>query len=115
MGVQEKREIKLTIRLTSGEHEKLRDLAHAARLQLAEFVRSAALGREITAAPPSVPELNREAYAELARLASNLNQISHNLHLGLHSQGRDAELFDLLTRISMSTRALRASLIGEER
>lgn len=115
MDVQEKREIKLTIRLTSSEHEKLRDLAHAARLQLAEFVRAAALGREITAAPPSVPELNREAYSELGRLAGNLNQISHNLNLGLQSQGREQELFDLLTRTSMSTRALRAALIGEER
>jgi len=112
---QERRGVKLTVRLTDDEHERLRNLAHAARLQLAEFVRTAALGREVTAAAPSVPELNREAYSDLARLASNLNQISHNLHLGLHSQGREAELFDLLTRVSMSTRALRSSLVGGEK
>jgi hypothetical protein len=112
---QERRGVKLTVRLTGEEHEQLRNLAHAARLQLAEFVRAAALGREVTAAAPSVPELNREAYADLARLASNLNQISHNLHLGLHSQGREAELFDLLTRVSMSTRVLRSALVGGDK
>ena len=32
--------------------------------------------------PPSVPELNREAWLELSKAAANLNQIAHHLNTG---------------------------------
>ena len=32
--------------------------------------------------PPTIPEVNREAWAALARTAANLNQIAHRLNAG---------------------------------
>lgn len=34
--------------------------------------------------PVSVPVLNQQAYSELARAASNLNQLAHHLNIGGH-------------------------------
>lgn len=34
------------------------------------------------ALPPTIPEVNREAWAALARTAANLNQIAHRLNVG---------------------------------
>lgn len=34
--------------------------------------------------PASVPEVNQQAYSELARAASNLNQLAHHLNIGGH-------------------------------
>ncbi len=38
--------------------------------------------KKVNASPSVVPELNRKAYTELARSASNLNQIARKLNAG---------------------------------
>lgn len=40
--------------------------------------------------PAPVPEVNRQAYAQLARSASNLNQIAHRLNMSQHIEMQEA-------------------------
>ena len=47
-------------------------------LKQGEFLRMAAIDQ----LPKIVPELNKEAWVELSRVASNLNQIAHKLNMG---------------------------------
>jgi hypothetical protein len=56
-------------------------------------------------AKPLVPEINRQAYAELSRSASNLNQLAAHLN----SVGADARDAD---SIYAELAAFRAALIG---
>jgi hypothetical protein len=56
--------------LNAAELERLGALRATVQMQRGEYLRTAALHR----LPPTVPALNREAWAELARLAANINQ-----------------------------------------
>ena len=58
--------------------------------------------------PPPVAAINREHYVELARLASNLNQLTHLANEG----GRVAVADGLLQRLIAETRRLRLALLG---
>lgn len=69
------------------------------RMSRAAYLRAAALHRP----PPTVPEVNREQWAELARTAANLNQIAHRLNAG------DALP---LAEVRAALEAFRRSLIG---
>jgi len=48
------------------------------RRELGRYMRDATFDR----LPPTIPEVNREAWAALARTAANLNQIAHLLNAG---------------------------------
>lgn len=61
-------------RCTESEMIELRQRAGQAGLTVGEFCRRAALGKSMPA-PKIVPEVNREAYADLARASGNLNQV----------------------------------------
>jgi hypothetical protein len=100
----EQRRHPVTCRLTDAE----RDHVDASRgsVTRGEFIRRAAL----SAPPRVVPEVNRAAWVELARLSANLNQIARHLNEGgaeTPAQGQLAELRDAVVR-------LRADLIGLE-
>lgn len=90
-----KRKHGVTCRLTDAE------LAHVDRLRgnmtAGEWVRTAALGRP----PRIVPELNRQAWLELSRAASNLNQLAKLGHF------TDVNVTEQL-------KAFRAALIGAD-
>lgn len=64
-----------------------------------EWLRMAALDR----LPPIVPEINREAWVNLARAAANLNQLSRYLN-----DGGDAETEEIRAELA----AFRAALVG---
>jgi hypothetical protein len=71
----------------------------------------AARGRINTqpAIPPVAP-INREQYAELARLSANLNQLAR-----LANEGDRVTVDDgLLKRVATETRCLRLALLGIE-
>lgn len=93
----------VTCRLTDAE----RDQVDASRgsVTRGEFIRRAAL----SAAPRVVPEVNREAWVELARLSSNLNQLVRHLNQkapdGPRPPAKLKELQEAVVR-------LRADLIG---
>ncbi len=84
--------------LTDAEHKRLTEEAKAVKLRRGAVLRQAWLGQP---ARP-IPELNREAWTELSRAASNLNQIAK----ALHEEVPDIE------NVRQSLDAFRRSLIG---
>lgn len=64
--------------------------------------------RALPPAPP--PELNRRAWAELARAAANLNQLAHHLN-GLAVAGAEATAADVAA-VAEALAVFRATLIG---
>ena len=69
----EARKRTIGVRVNMRELDVLRRKADEVGLPLAQWLRQVALQRHIPR--PLVPELNRTAYAELAKLASNINQL----------------------------------------
>ena len=67
----------ISVRLSQREDAEL-DRRRGAQ-QRGRFIRNLFLGRP---EPKQIPEINRKAYIELARTASNLNQISRALNRG---------------------------------
>jgi hypothetical protein len=60
--------------------------------------------------PPPVAPINREQYAELARLSANLNQLAR-----LANEGDRVTVDEgLLKRVASETRRLRLALLGIE-
>ena len=72
----------------------------------AQWLREAALSRRLPS--PPVPPINREQYAELARLSGNLNQLAHAANIGQNVAVNDA----LLQRLAGEVSRLRLALIG---
>lgn len=72
---------------------------------IADYIRNQALNRKVH----SVPEINHQAWGDLARSAANLNQIAHRLNLmGEGAVAPEiAEIQEALTRF-------RQQLLGEE-
>jgi len=91
----------VTCRLTDAE----RDQVDAARGKVTrgEYLRLAALAEP----PRVVPEINREAWAELARASGNLNQIARVANEQGHIRGRDA-LYEMRDKVE----AVRRLLLG---
>lgn len=83
----EPREIKITIRLNP-EELKMLDLKRGI-VPRSTFFRKNLMQAKI---PAGVPPVNRKAYLETARWASNLNQIARALHsFGAEIQARGTE------------------------
>jgi len=95
----------LGVRFTETEAALVSQKAKAAGLRPSTFIRQAALGRRIS---PPAPEINREAWAALGKLAGNLNQILHHLNSGF-ATGLDSNLIFKLRR---EVQTLRADLLG---
>lgn len=90
------------------EEMQIAAAATAAGMPRGRFIRRAALGRRIEAAPPVT---NLRAWSELARLAANLNQLVRLAH----ATGRlGAELQPMLARLGIEVAALRAQLLGAD-
>ena len=72
----------------------------------AQWLREAALTRRLPS--PPVPAINREQYAELARLAANLNQLSKKAN-----EGQAVTISDALLKLTIEeTKRLRLALLG---
>lgn len=65
-----------TLRVTPAEGEELAEHARRACVSVSEFLRRRALGQPLP--PAAAPAINVQAYTQLARLASNLNQAMHH-------------------------------------
>lgn len=97
------------LRMTAGERQQAEEAATAAGLTLSAYLRSRTLGKAVKGI---VPAVNRQAYAELSRSTSNLNQIAAHLNSGNHV---DLEsLRRLLTSTADEVRRLRLALLGIE-
>jgi hypothetical protein len=94
------------VRVSAGEYAALRQKAAQMHMTPAQWLREAALSRRLPS--PPVVAINRQQYAELARLAANLNQLAHLANEG----GRVTAADGLLARVATETRRLRLALLG---
>ena len=94
----DKRQHLVACRLTDAEQAQLERGRGA--LSAGEWLRTLALARRL---PRAIPEINLEAYAELARASANLNQLSRRAHIA--GQLEIAEL-------SAALGAFRLALLG---
>lgn len=90
--------------LSPAEREEVAAKACAAHLAVSAFLRKAALGQRVQA----VPTGNAERWAELAKLAANLNQLAHHANAG-QCVGVPASL---LNGVVEEVLALRRELLG---
>lgn len=98
----EQRRHPVTCRLTDAERDHVD--ASRGKVTRGEFIRRAAL----KAAPRVVPEVNREAWVELARLSANLNQLLRHLNERRPGTPPPAQIGQLQAAVTR----LRADLIG---
>ena len=106
-----RRETIIRLRVNEDEELALRASAERAGLSLSAFLRQAGLGVRIH---ETVPEVNREAWLELARTAANLNQLVHEMHMnsvrfGPDVIGRAVEVVEATRR---EVGRLRVGLLG---
>ncbi len=71
---------RITVRYSDIELRKLKTSADKAEKTISEYLRARSTGRRIQT---NTPELNREAYVELTKLSSNINQLTNHLENGL--------------------------------
>ncbi len=96
------------VRVSAAEYQALRTKAEAMGLTPAQWLREAALSRRLPA--PPVVAINREHYAELGRLAANLNQLAR-----LANEGQRVTVAaGLLGKLGAELSRLRLQLIGAE-
>ena len=94
------------VRVSASEYALLRLKSEHMAMTPGQWLREAALTRRLPS--PPVSAINREHYAELGRLAGNLNQLTR-----LANEGRPVTVADaLLLRLSAEVRTLRLALIG---
>jgi hypothetical protein len=94
------------VRVSASEYATLRAKAAQMHMAPAQWLREAALSRRLPSAP--VAAVNREQYAELARLAANLNQLARLANEG----GRVTVTDGLLVRMALEAKRLRLALLG---
>ena len=97
------------VRVSPDEYAALRVKAEQMGMTPAQWLREAALTRRLPS--PPVPAINREEYAELARLAGNLNQLTRLANTGEPVTLSEATVAEL----SEEVRRLRLALINAER
>lgn len=101
----ERRGRTIGVRVNAAEWDTLQRKADCVGLPLSQWLRQVALSCIIPR--PLVPEINREAYAELAKLAGNLNQLARMAHAG-----KAIVPFPLLKATHDVLKRLRLSLLG---
>lgn len=103
LAAEEKREHCVSVRMNEAELARLD--AERGRFHRGEWLRRT---WSLTQPKPPVPEVNRQAWAELARLAGNLNQAMKAFHEGRLRGVDPAVLEELFAQVH----GLRRALIG---
>jgi len=100
----------LSTKVSLSDLSILGEKAALAGLTMSSYVRQAAVAGQVQ--PRTViPEINRKDWADLGRLAGNINQIATRLNQGGTVTGSD---LTVLTEIRHILTGIRASLIGME-
>jgi len=100
------RDVTICVRVAPAELAALKVKAEQMSMTPAQWLREAALSRRLPS--PPVPPINREQYAELARLSANLNQLAKLANSGQPVTVADA----LLQRLAGEVGRLRLGLLG---
>ena len=94
----------VSVRLNSAELAHLDSARAGVRMQRGEYLRHASMGK----LPPTIPAINREAWASLSRVAANLNQYQAQINAGgVH--GHPPEIIQALAEL---VQKLRSDLLG---
>lgn len=104
--VGELRSQTIGVRVSELEYESLRGIAQKMGMTPAQWLRDAALSRQLP--KPPVAAINREVYAELARLAANINQLTRSANEGRVVMLREQIFEDTLAELNK----LRLLLLG---
>lgn len=96
----------VSTRVSDSELAVLRAKAVQMGMKPADWLRQAALSRRLPS--PPAPAINRIQYAELGRLASNLNQLTKAANQGTNVIVSD----DLLSKVLAEVGTLRLALLG---
>ena len=94
----------VSVRLNSAELAWLDSTRASVRMQRGEYLRHASMGK----LPPTIPAINREAWASLSRVAANLNQYQQAINAGT-VHGHAPEVIQALAEL---VQKLRAELLG---
>ncbi len=100
------RNLSINVRFHESEMEAIDRFRAGSKLSRSAYIRQTALSTP----PVVIPSINREQWAELSRVASNLNQLAHLANDGFLSHSTEIEILkakDLL-------RDVRSALIGVE-
>ena len=100
------------MRVSPAEFDVLEEKAKSMGMYPAQYLREAALTRRLPS--PPVPAINIEQYAELARLAANLNQLAKHANAGRMVSVNDELLRSTTAEVQRLRQALLGSSGGEE-
>jgi hypothetical protein len=92
----------ITCRVTDGELEHID--AYRGRMTRGEFIRTVALKRKM---PRPIPEPNLKKWAELNKLANNINQLAR-----VANKAKQVKYNDAFNKIYKQIQAVRRDLIG---
>lgn len=99
----------VSVRLNSAELAHLDSARAGVRMQRGEYLRHASLGK----LPPTIPAINREAWASLSRVAANLNQYQAQINAGgVH--GHPPEIIQALAELVQKLRSELLGITGSE-
>ena len=100
------RDVTIGVRVSPSEYIALKSKSDTMSVTPAQWMRQAALSRRLPA--PPVPAINREEYANLARLSANLNQLAKAAN-----EGREVKVSDdLMGHLTSEVKRLRLALLG---
>lgn len=94
----------VSVRLNPSELADLDSARKGVRMQRGEYLRHASIGK----LPPTIPEINREAWANLARVCGNLNQFQTAIN-EKRATGYSQEVIEELREL---VQKLRSELLG---
>jgi hypothetical protein len=94
----------VSARLNAAELAELDAARALVQMQRGEYLRHAAVG----VLPPTIPQINREAWADLARVCGNLNQYQHLINSG-EAAGHDPLVIE---QLGHQVQQLRFALLG---
>lgn len=99
----------VSVRLNSAELAHLDSARAGVRMQRGEYLRHASMGK----LPPTIPAINREAWASLSRVAANLNQYQAQINAGgVH--GHPPEIIQALAELVQKLRSELLGITGSE-
>jgi hypothetical protein len=101
------------VRLTEGERDQLAEVARDLGISLSTYMRQAVLSRPL---PPRravrpIPEVNRETYHALGRLAADLNAIARRMAERRREPGAP-EVLEALELVTRFVGTVRAEVLG---
>jgi hypothetical protein len=101
------------VRLTQGERDQLAEVARDLGISLSSYMRQAVLSRPL---PPRravrpIPEVNRETYHALGRLAADISAIARRM-AERHREPGAAEVLEALELVTRFVGTVRAEVLG---